>query len=72
MTEATDALIERLAAEATPVRRLRPAGVRAAIAVAVVLGGMAATIVAFANMTVMAARAAALTLDVEMAGTLAT
>jgi hypothetical protein len=67
----TDQLIERLAAQAQPVRRLRPPLRRAGLwlfAVAVLTGG---AIAAFTDWHVFAERARDLRLVIEMAGTLA-
>jgi hypothetical protein len=71
VAERTEQLIERLAADARPVRRLRPPLYRAALwlsAVAVLIGG---AIVAFADWPVFAERARDPRLVIEMVGTLA-
>ena len=71
MAEQTEQLIERLAAEARPVRRLRQPLHRAGLwllAVAILIGG---AIAAFADWHVFAERAQDPRLVLEMAGTLA-
>ncbi|HEV2545994.1 MAG TPA: NrsF family protein [Stellaceae bacterium] len=71
MVERTEQLIERLAAEARPVRRLRPPLYRAGLwlfAVAVLTGG---AIAAFADWHVFVERAHDPRLVIEMVGTLA-
>ncbi len=72
MTSDTDRLIERLAAEAEPVRRLRPPVLRAALWLAAVAAVLAAAILLFANLDVFARRAADPKLALELIFTLLT
>ena len=72
MTSETDRLIARLAAEARPVRRLRPPALRAALWLAAVAAVLAAAILLFANLDIFARRAADPKLALELTFTLAT
>ncbi len=72
MPSATDRLIERLAWEAEPVRRLQPPLRRAAIWLAVVTAALAAAIFAFADLDVFARRAADEKMTLELVGTVLT
>jgi hypothetical protein len=72
MTGETERLIERLAAEAMPVRRLRPPLLRAFLWLAPVAGALAAAILLFANLEIFARRAGDWKLALELAFTLAT
>lgn len=72
MTERTERLIERLAADAQPVRRLRPPMLRAALWLLAVAAIAGAGIVLFAHLDVFARRAQDPKLAVELAATLLT
>lgn len=72
MTSDTDRLIERLAAEAEPVRRLRPPVLRAALWLAAVAAVLTAAVLLFANLDVFARRAADPKLALELGFTLLT
>jgi len=72
VTDGTDHLIERLVAEAEPVRRLRPPLMRAALWLLAVTVVAATAIAAFADWSVFAERAGDSRLVVEMIATLAT
>jgi hypothetical protein len=72
MTSDTDRLIARLAAEAGPVRRLKPPVLRAALWLAAVAAAVAAAVLLFADLGVFARRAADPKLMLELAFTLAT
>jgi hypothetical protein len=72
VTSETERLIERLAAEAMPVNRLKPPLLRAALWLAAVAALMVAAILLFANLDVFARRAADPKLALELAFTLAT
>jgi hypothetical protein len=72
MTGDTERLIERLAAAARPVRRLKPPALRAALWLAAVAAVLAAAILLFADLDVFVARAARLKLAVELGCTLLT
>jgi hypothetical protein len=69
MSSGTDGLIERLAAAAEPVRRLRPPVLRAGLWLAAVTAALAAAIALFADVTIFARRAADAKLALELAGT---
>src|ERR1700732_893306 len=69
MSSGTDGLIERLAAAAEPVRRLRPPVLRAGVWLSVVTAGPAAGGAPFADVTIFARRAADAKLALELAGT---
>jgi hypothetical protein len=69
MASETDRLIERLAREAVPVRRLAPPLPRAAIWLAVVAAALAAAILAFADLDIFARRAADQKMTLELVGT---
>ena len=68
----TEALIERLAADAAPVRRLRPPLARATLWLVPVLTLGVIAILLWSNLGVMHQRMRLMALDVEMAGSLAT
>lgn len=72
MNGKTEKLIERLAAVAEPVRRLRPPLLRAFLWLAAAAAVLSAAILLFADLRVFAARAADPKLAVELAGTLLT
>jgi hypothetical protein len=72
MASETDRLIERLAREAVPVRRLAPPLHRAAIWLAVVAAALAAAILAFADLDIFARRAADQKMTLELVGTVLT
>ena len=72
MASETDRLIERLAREAEPVRRLAPPLQRAAIWLAVVAAALAAAILAFADLDIFARRAADEKMTLELVGTVLT
>jgi len=72
VSEATERLIERLAAEAEPVRRVRPPGLRAALWLLAVAAVAAMGIAAFADLDVFARRAQDPKLVADMIATLAT
>lgn len=72
MAEATDRLIERLAADAAPVRPLRPPSLRAALWLLPVAASAALGILAFSDLQLFAARARDPKLAVELAATLLT
>ena len=72
MSEATERLIERLAAEAEPVRRLRPPGLRAALWLLAVAALAAIAIAAFADLHVFAQRARDPKLVADMTATVVT
>ena len=72
MSEATERLIERLAAEAEPVRRLRPPGLRAALWLLAVAALAAIAIAAFADLHVFAQRARDPKLVADMIATVVT
>lgn len=72
MSEATNRLIDRLAAEAAPVRRLRPPMVRAALWLLVVAALGALAILLFSNLDVFMRRTQDPKLVLELIGTLAT
>jgi len=69
MASETDRLIERLAREAEPVRRLPPPLRRAAIWLAAVAAALATAILAFADLEVFARRAADDKMALELVGT---
>ena len=68
----TDKLIERLAAAAGPVRRLRPPALRAALWLIAVAAVLSAAILGFADLGVFTTRAADPKLALELAATLLT
>jgi len=68
----TDKLIERLAAAAGPVRRLRPPTLRAALWLIAVAAVLSAAILGFADLGIFTARAADPKLALELAATLLT
>jgi hypothetical protein len=70
--EATEQVIERLVADARPVRRLRPPTLRAALWLVAVAAIAAAAILLFSDLSVMAGRLRDPKLQVEMAATLLT
>jgi hypothetical protein len=72
VSEATERLIERLAAEAEPVRRLRPPGLRAALWLLAVAAVAAMGIAALADLDVFARRAQDPKLVADMIATLVT
>jgi hypothetical protein len=72
VSEETSRLIERLAAEAGPVTRLRPPALRAASWLIAVAAVIAEAILMFANLAVFAERAQEAKLVLELIGTLAT
>ena len=72
MSEATERLIERLAAEAEPVRRLRPPGLRAGLWLLAVAAVAAIAIAAFADLHVFAQRARDPKLVADMIATVVT
>jgi hypothetical protein len=72
MASATERLIERLAAEARPVRRLRSPARRAGMWLAAVAAVLAAAILLFAELDVFARRAQDAKLALELAGTVLT
>ncbi|HXY99606.1 MAG TPA: NrsF family protein [Stellaceae bacterium] len=72
MTAATDGLIERLAATAQPVRRLRPPLLRAGLWLAAVAAALAAMVLLFADLDLFARRASDPKLAVELVFTLLT
>jgi hypothetical protein len=72
VTDGTDHLIERLVAEAGPVRRLRPPLRRAALWLLAVTAVAGTAIVAFADLSLFAQRARDPRLVVEVIATLAT
>jgi hypothetical protein len=72
VSEATERLIERLAAEAEPVRRLRPPGLRAALWLLAVAAVAAMGIATFADLDVFAHRAQDPKLVADMIATLVT
>ena len=72
MREATEQVIERLVADARPVRRLRPPALRAALWLLAVAAIAAGAILLFADLAVMAERLRDPKLQVEMVGTLLT
>jgi hypothetical protein len=72
VSEATERLIERLAAEAEPVHRLRPPGLRAALWLLAVAAVAAMGIAAFADLGVFARRAQDPKLVADMIATLVT
>jgi len=72
VSEATERLIERLAAEAEPVRRLRPPGLRAALWLLAVAALAAIAIAAFADLHVFAQRARDPKLVADMIATVVT
>jgi len=72
MTSGTDGLIERLAASAGPVRRLRPPVLRAGLWLAAVAAALAAAVVLFADLDLFARRAADPKLAAELVFTLLT
>ncbi|HKW52958.1 MAG TPA: NrsF family protein [Stellaceae bacterium] len=72
MREATEQVIERLVADAGPVRRLRPPTMRAALWLLAVAAIAAAAILLFSDLAVMAERLRDSKLQVEMAATLLT
>ena len=72
MVRETERLIERLAAEARPVRRLRPPPLRAGLWLAAVAAALAAALLLFAHLDVFARRAQDPKLALELAGTLLT
>jgi hypothetical protein len=65
----TERLIERLAGDAQPVRRLRPPPLRAAIWLGAVTAALLAAILAFADLGIFARRAADAKLALELTGT---
>jgi hypothetical protein len=69
VSSGTDDLIERLAAAAEPVRRLRPPTLRAASWLAAVAALLAAAVVLFADIPLFARRATDAKLALELAGT---
>jgi len=69
---ATERLIDRLVAEAAPVRRLRPPVLRALLWLCVVAALGAAAVLLFADLAVFAHRAADAKLRLELVGTLLT
>lgn len=69
MTEATERLIDRLVAEAVPVRRLRPPVLRALLWLLVVAALGALAILLFSDLGVFARRAADPKLRLELLGT---
>lgn len=72
MREATEQVIERLVADARPVRRLRPPMLRAALWLLAVAAIAAGAILLFSDLGVMADRLRDPKLQVEMAATLLT
>lgn len=72
MTETTERLIERLAADAAPVRRLRPPMLRAALWLLAVAAVAAFVILAVADLHVFAERTRDPKLVIELVGTLLT
>jgi hypothetical protein len=68
----TERLIERLAAEARPVRRLRPPALRALLWLAAAAAAVSAAILLFADLGVFARRAAEPKLACELVGALLT
>jgi len=66
----TDRLIERLAADARPVRRLRPPMTRAALWLVAVAGVAGIAILSFANLPVLGDRMRDASLTLEMTGAL--
>ena len=69
MSSGTDGLIERLAAAAEPVQRLRPPVLRAGLWLAAVTAALAAAIVLFADVALFARRAGDAKLALELTGT---
>jgi hypothetical protein len=69
MSSGTDGLIERLAAAAEPVRRLRPPVLRAGLWLAVVTAALTTAIVLFADVGLFARRAGDAKLALELTGT---
>lgn len=72
MREATEQVIERLVADAQPVRRLRPPTLRAALWLLAVTAVAAAAILMFSDLGVVADRLRDPKLEVEMVATLLT
>lgn len=72
MREATEQVIERLVADAQPVRRLRPPTLRAALWLIAVAAIAAGAIVLFSDLAMMAERLRDPKLQVEMVATLLT
>ena len=72
MTSDTEGLIERLAASARPVRRLRPPLLRAGLWLGAVAAAVAAAVLLFADLDVFARRAADPKLAAELVFTLLT
>jgi hypothetical protein len=72
MSGETDKLIERLAAAAVPVQRLRPPVLRAALWLVAVAAVLAVAVLSFADLGVFATRAADPKLGCELAATLLT
>ena len=72
MTNSTEKLIERLVADAAPVRRLRPPFVRAALWLAAVAAAISLAVYGFADTRIFLQRASDTKLAVELAATLAT
>lgn len=70
MTDATEQLIERLAADATPVRRLRPPMLRAGLWLGLVAAVAGAAVALTADLPLFAARAQSPALALEMTGAL--
>lgn len=70
MTDPTSRLIERLAAEAQPVHRLRPPGLRAALWLAAAGIALALAVLLFSDLALFLRRAQSPRLDWEMAGML--
>jgi hypothetical protein len=72
MSGDTDKLIERIAAAAGPVRRLRPPVLRAAVWLVAVAAVLSAAVLGLADLDVFASRAADPKLALELMGTLLT
>lgn len=72
MSAAIEQLVKRLAADAQPVRRLRPPMMRAGLWLLAVAFIAAAGVLSFANLAVFAERIAHAKLAIEMAGSLLT
>jgi hypothetical protein len=72
MSGDTDKLIERIAAAAGPVRRLRPPVLRAALWLVAVAAVLSAAVLGFADLDIFASRVADPKLALELTGTLLT